>query len=130
MALDPSLAPGQIQTGYTAISNFYNAMAAAVAAGSAPPSFASVASTLAFDQLVSLAQGNAHSNASAPGAAAVETAHGMAAAQREWGLRTLGKSAIYTNGQIDANNEGDFYSAMMTLYTNMIQGIFSPGATA
>jgi hypothetical protein len=45
-------------------------------------------------------------------------------------MRTKTKANYYTDGQSDSLNESNYYTAMTSYYGNMLQGVYTPGATS
>jgi hypothetical protein len=130
MATDSGSAVGQSNTAYTAFSTFFSQVNAYLAGGSTCPDFSDLAGTLDYSVLHTSAVSDQSNNANYPAAAAVENTHHIAAVLREFGMRTKTKANYYTDGQSDSLNESNYYTAMTSYYGNMLQGVYTPGATS
>jgi hypothetical protein len=128
---DPNSAIGQSNTGYNTFSQFYSDLEAFLLGNSTTcPEFSDYVSNLDYSELHRVALTSQIGSANYPGGAAVENVHHMAAANREYGIRQKSKADYYADGQTDSGNESDYYSAMMTYYGNMLQGVYAAGSTS
>jgi hypothetical protein len=128
---DPNSAIGQSNTGYNTFSQFYSDLEAFLLGNSTTcPEFSDYVNNLDYSELHRVALTSQIGSANYPGGAAVENVHHMAAANREYGIRQKSKADYYADGQTDSGNESDYYSAMMTYYGNMLQGVYAAGSTS
>ena len=128
---DPNSAVGQSQTGYTALSSYYQAVYQFLLGNTTTcPEFSDYTDKLDYSELHRVALTSQIGSANYPGGAAVENVHHLAAASREYTIRQKRKSDYYLDGQTDAGNESNYYSTMKTYYGNMLQGVYAPGSTS
>jgi hypothetical protein len=128
--VDANSAVGQVQKANKIFADFFAAIGAALPDGGAFPEFSESLANLDYSELLRTARMGQTGSANYPGAAAVENVHHIAAVMREYGLRSKGKSQYYDDGEADCENETEFYTAMSTFYTNMLQGVYTEGATS
>lgn len=127
---DPNSAVGQSNTAYNSFASYFSAMNQYLQNGGTCPDFSDSIGSLDYSVLHTSAVADQSNNANYPAAAAVENVHHMAAVLREYGMRTKSKANYYNDGQSDSLNESNYYATMKTYYSNMLQGVYTDGATS
>lgn len=127
--VDPHSAIGQLNAAYTAFANYFSGVNTGISSGSFP-TLDSIVAGLDYSEILRLAQLSSIGAPSHPGAAAVEATHHIAAVVREYGYSQKTKADLYSDGSVDSQNEANFYNALGPLYTGMLTGIYTPGATS
>ena len=107
---------------YQSLSDFYKAVSLAIANCTTIPSIGSIASSLNFTDLETMAAINSKTTPTFSVGSAVETTHLAAAVLREYGMRVKGKGEYYTDGITSSATESDYFDKMKYMHHSAVQG--------
>jgi hypothetical protein len=109
----------QLQTYSTVLTDYYKSLTMFSTGGSyVPPAFEDSVGSIDYSQIVGDSNiGVFHSSSYVTGSL-MDTANQMASVQREFGMRTKGKSAYYLDAATDYTRDQSSYQGQLGDYTN------------